>query len=138
MSIINRDNLLITLTNACFVAAVIALQATSWRGSRPTFGVTRKFALCVLAIGLTSTSASVLLFVTMIFDPQALVGAPFATAWMVLLLSALVAPALVTIQVIVVVESIVTTRVERHARPWHLAALLSFSGWVAEIGRAHV
>jgi len=129
----NSDVGLLFWVGAFFVGTFIALQVASWRRGSLVVGGSRGFAQLVFAIGVTSLGVVTLVLLAPTFDLGFLKGAPFVLLFTLALLSAFVVPALVTIEGILVAESLLTNRVDRGARSWHLAALLTCVGWVGVV-----
>ena len=129
----NNDVGLLFWVGAFFVGTFIALQVTSWRRGSVVAGGSRGFAQVAFTIGVTSIGVVPLLLLVPTLDLGFLRGAPVVLLFTLALLSSFVVPALVAIEVILVAESLLTTRVDRGARPWNLAALLTCVGWVGVV-----
>jgi hypothetical protein len=129
----NSDVGLFFSVGAFFVGTFIILQVVTWRRGTLVIGGSRGFAQLAFAIGLTSLGVVTLVLLAPTLDLGVLRGAPFVLLFTLALLSSFVVPALVTIESILVAESLLTTRIDRGARPWHLAALLTCASWVGVV-----
>jgi hypothetical protein len=128
---IKNDAWLFIGTAAFFVAVFGMLQLAGWRSNRAIVGGTRRFAQLVLAGGLGATSVLALVLLAMTLDLTGFRGWPFVLLYTLTLLSPLVVPAMLTIEIVLVVELFLARQTSPTVRRWHVGALLSCLSWMA-------
>jgi hypothetical protein len=127
---IKSDAWLFIGTAAFFIAVFGALQFAGWRSKRTIVGGTRRFAQIVLVGGLVATSVLVLLLLAMTLDLSGFRGWPFIVLYSLSLLSPAVVPAMLAIEIVLVVELFLARQTTPTVRRWHMGALLSCLSWV--------
>ena len=130
---IKSDAWLFIGTAGFFVAVFGALQLAGWRSKRTIVGGTRRFAQIVLAGGFGATSVLALLLLAMTLDLSGFRGWPFILVYTLTLLSPAVVPAMLAIEIVLVVELFLARQTTPTVRRWHMGALLSCLSWVAVV-----
>jgi hypothetical protein len=111
------------------VGTFSCIQVTVWNSARVFFGGDQRFAQVVMFASLSGTIALVVFFMTLDIKLAFLEGIPFLLCYSLVVFSPLFIPALLVVELILVIELTVTRLADPTARRWHVAALACCVAW---------